>query len=68
MNRTRDDNYEQGYYTGFCQYAINSELKPGKSDASPDPFTSPRRPELDSADSDRRRLGLCPCTAKSGSS
>jgi hypothetical protein len=67
MNRTKDNNYEQGYYTGFCQYAINSELKPGKSE-SLEPFTSPRTPELDSPDSDRRRLGLCSCSAKSGSS
>ena len=67
MNRTKDDNYEQGYYTGFCQYAINSELKPGKSE-SLEPFTQPRTPELDRADSDRRRLGLCPSTAKSGGS
>ena len=62
MDRTKDNNYEQGYDTGFCQQDINSELKPGKSDTL-DPFTIPRRPKLDHSGRDRRRTSGTPRTS-----
>jgi hypothetical protein len=69
MNRTKDNNYEQGYYTGFCQYDVNSELKPGKSESSQEFGTSPSRSHrVDWTASDRRRIGLCPGTTSPGSS
>ena len=56
MKRLNDNNYEQGYYTGFCRYDLNSEIKPGKWDDNYDPFTRPRVEDLLNID-DSKRIG-----------
>ena len=54
MKRLNDNNYEQGYYTGFCQYNLNSEIKPGKWDKETEPFTHPRLESLNTLEDVKR--------------